>query len=205
MKLSVFLQSWGFVQAENRLHRILLIGLLATNVITAFAALRTERTVIMIPPNLTEKVEISRHEASAQTKEAWGLFLAQLLGNVTPNTLDFVGDSISPLLSSDIHREIINAMNDQINALKIDKISTSFTPNQVYYEKETNKVFVTGQLMTKGPNDKPESSFRTYEFQIAIVNYNPVVNDLDVYQGEPKTKEFLEMQKQMEASTHANP
>lgn len=64
----------GFVQAENRLHRILLIGLLATNVITAFAALRTERTVIMIPPNLTEKVEISRQEASAQTKEAWVYF-----------------------------------------------------------------------------------------------------------------------------------
>ncbi|WP_427501819.1 TraE/TraK family type IV conjugative transfer system protein (plasmid) [Methylomonas sp. MED-D] len=205
MKLNVFLESWGFVQAENRLHRYLLIGLLVTNVVTAFAALRTERTVIMIPPNLTEKVEISRQDASAKTFEAWGLFLAQLLGNVTPNTLDFVADSVSPLLSSQIHRETVNAMHDQINALKIDKISTTFTPNQVYYEQDTHKVFVTGQLTTKGPNDKPEVAYRTYEFQIAIVNYNPVVTDLNVYQGEPKTKEYLEMQRQMEASTHANP
>lgn len=205
MKLNVFLESWGFVQAENRLHRYLLIGLLVTNVVTAFAALRTERTVIMIPPNLTEKVEISRQDASAKTFEAWGLFLAQLLGNVTPNTLDFVADSVSPLLSSQIHRETVNAMHDQINALKIDKISTTFTPNQVYYEQDTNKVFVTGQLTTKGPNDKPEAAYRTYEFQIAIVNYNPVVTDLNVYQGEPRTKEYLEMQRQMEASTHANP
>jgi conjugal transfer pilus assembly protein TraE len=53
VKLTQLLESWRIVQAENRLHRVVLIGLVITNGISALAALRTERAVVLVPPNLT--------------------------------------------------------------------------------------------------------------------------------------------------------
>ena len=84
MKLGQFLESWRIVQAENRLHRIVLLGLIVTNGLSALAALRTERAVVLVPPNLDKEVEITRNTASSELKESWGLYLAELLGNVTP-------------------------------------------------------------------------------------------------------------------------
>ena len=63
MKLTHLLESWRIVQAENRLHRVVLIGLVITNGISALAALRTERAVVLVPPNLTKEVEITRNTA----------------------------------------------------------------------------------------------------------------------------------------------
>jgi hypothetical protein len=64
----------------------------------------------------------------------------------------------------------MDALPEQVNALKIDRVATSFKPSQVTYEQETGKVFVTGELTTQGPNAKAETKNRTYEFLLAIHN-----------------------------------
>ena len=162
MNLKDFMDSWHIVQTENRLHRILLLGLGLTNVLTALAVLRTDHTVVLVPPTLSSEIEVSRSEASSGLKEAWGLFLAELLGNVTPANAEFIQSSVGPLLASDIYRNVMDTLSEQINALKIDRIAISFKPRQVFYEKETDKVFVTGDSVSQGPNSHPDSRSRTY-------------------------------------------
>jgi conjugal transfer pilus assembly protein TraE len=200
VKLSQFLESWRIVQAENRLHRVLLIGLIVSNAISAPAALRTERAVVLVPPNLSREVEITRNEASGELKESWGLYLAELLGNVTPATAEFIRSAIGPLLSADIYRSVMDAMAEQISALKMDRIAISFKPRQVFYEKESDKVFVTGELSSQGPNSKPDVRKRTYEFVLSIRNYRPRLDAIDVYADEPRTRERLEALKQSDSS-----
>lgn len=199
MKLSQFLESWRIVQAENRLHRVLLIGLVVSNAISALAALRTERAVVLVPPNLSREVEITRNEASGELKESWGLYLAELLGNVTPAAAEFIRSAIGPLLSADIYRSVMDAMAEQINALKMDRIAISFKPRQVFYEKDSDKVFVTGELSSQGPNSKPDVRNRTYEFVLSIRNYRPRLDAIDVYADEPRTRERLEALKQSDS------
>lgn len=201
MKLTQFLESWRIVQAENRLHRVLLIGLVVSNAISALAALRTERAVVLVPPNLSREVEITRNEASGELKESWGLYLAELLGNVTPATAEFIRNAIGPLLSADIYRSVMDAMAEQINALKMDRIAISFKPRQVFYEKESDKVFVSGELSSQGPNSKPDVRNRTYEFVLSIRNYRPRLDAIDVYADEPRTRERLEAMKQSDSSS----
>ena len=199
MKLSQFLASWRIVQAENRLHRILLVGLVVSNAVSALAALRTERAVVLVPPTLAREVEITRNDASSELKESWGLYLAELLGNVTPATAEFIRNAMGPLLSADIYRSVMDAMAEQINALKMDRVSISFKPRQVSYEKESDKVFVTGELSSQGPNSKPDVRNRTYEFVLSIRNYRPRLDAIDVYADEPRTRERLEALKQSES------
>jgi conjugal transfer pilus assembly protein TraE len=198
VKLTQLLESWSLVQAENRLHRVVLVGLVITNGISALAALRTERTVVLVPPTLTQEVEITRNTASSELKESWGLYLAELLGNVTPATAEFITKALAPLLSTDIYRAVMDAMSEQINALKMDRIATSFKPREVSYEKETDKVFVSGELTTQGPNSKAETRHRTYEFVISTRNYRPRLDYIDVYPDEPRTVERLKVLKQQQ-------
>lgn len=198
MKLSQLLESWRIVQAENRLHRVVLIGLVISNTISALAALRTERAVVLVPPNLTKEVEITRNTASSELKESWGLYLAELLGNVTPATSEFIANALAPLLSTEIYRSVMDAMSEQISAIKMDHVATSFKPRQVSYEKETDKVFVTGELTTQGPNSKAETRNRTYEFVLSTRNYRPRLDYIDVYPDEPRTVERLKVLKQQQ-------
>jgi conjugal transfer pilus assembly protein TraE len=198
VKLSQLLESWRIVQAENRLHRVVLIGLVITNGISALAALRTERAVVLVPPNLTKEVEITRNTASSELKESWGLYLAELLGNVTPATSEFIANALAPLLSTDIYRSVMDALSEQIGAIKMDHVATSFKPRQVSYERETDKVFVTGELTTQGPNSKAETRNRTYEFVLSTRNYRPRLDYIDVYPDEPRTVERLKVLKQQQ-------
>jgi len=157
---------------------------------------------VLVPPNLSGEVEITRNEASSELKESWGLYLAELLGNVTPATAEFIQSAIGPLLSADIYRSVMDAMSEQINALKMDRIAISFKPRQVFYEKDSDKIFVTGELSSQGPNSKPDVRNRTYEFVLSIRNYRPRLDAIDVYADEPRTRERLEALKQSD-STHA--
>jgi conjugal transfer pilus assembly protein TraE len=203
VKLGQFLESWRIVQAENRLHRIVLLGLIVTNGLSALSALRTERAVVLVPPNLDKEIEITRNTASSELKESWGLYLAELLGNVTPTNADFIGKAITPLLSAELYRSVMDALSEQVNALKIDRVATSFKPRQVAYEQETGKVFVTGELTTQGPNARAETKNRTYEFLLAIHNYRPRLDSIDVYVDEPRTLERLKLLKQQQGQEHS--
>lgn len=194
MRLSDFLQTWDGHETENRFSRVIIIGLLVICVITSLAAWRTERSIILVPPTLNQEVEVTRSAASSEFKESWGLFLAELLGNTTPANADFLKVAIEPLLAPDIYRTVLDAMTDQIKAIKMDRVAISFTPRHVDYEAETNKVFVSGELKSQGPSSKPDIKPRTYEFIIAIKNYRPRLEFIDVYPDAPRTLERLKAQ-----------
>lgn len=191
MRLSDFLKTWHGIEAENRFGRLVILGLLAIGVITSLAAWRTERSIVLVPPTLTHEVDITRSKASGEYKEAWGLYLAELLGNVTPATADFLKEAIEPILAPSIYRTVLDAMAEHIKAIQMDRVTISFRPRQVLFEEETNKVFVSGELTSQGPNSHPDVRRRTYEFVLSIKNYRPRLDYIDVYPDEPKTLQRL--------------
>ena len=52
MTLADFLATWRGLTLENRLHRLAVLGLIGTNLITAVALLRADHTVVLVPPVL---------------------------------------------------------------------------------------------------------------------------------------------------------
>lgn len=125
-------------------------------------------------------------------KEAWGFAFAQLLGNVTPGTVDFVKERITPLLSPSIYQDVIDAIEIQAQQIKNDRVTMRFEPRFVEYEPKSDKVFVYGYSYVKGASSNEERSERSYEFAIKISNYAPVLDYIDTYVGKPRTKTVLE-------------
>jgi len=191
MKFREFFSTWDGIVRENRFHRLVIGGLIISNVLAALAAFRTERSVILVPPGLNKEVEVTRNRASAEFKQAWGLFLSELLGNITPGTVDFIRQTLAPMLASSIYQEVMEDLTRQVEEIKRNQVSLSFQPAEVLYEEETDKVFVTGRLRAQGPGSRPVDTIRTYEFIVDINDYRPLIRHIDGYPGRPRTKEQL--------------
>lgn len=84
---------------------------------------------------------------------------------------------------------------DEIQQLKDERIAMSFKPRQVFYEAETDRIFVSGDHVSQGPNSQPDIRQRTYEMTINIQDYRPRVDAIDIYPEEPHTLEYKETRK----------
>ena len=91
MKFDVFLKSWQGTQLENRWQRFLIAVLVLSNLLLAVAAFSRNTVVAIQPPTLSETAEVSRNQATQPYLESWGLYLAELMGNVTPGNVSFIG------------------------------------------------------------------------------------------------------------------
>lgn len=187
MELKQLLNSWHGTQLENKWMRLLLLLLCVSNLLLVFFMATKTTPVILVPPNITEEVKISKNQADAETKKAWGLYVAQLIGNVTPGNADFVAEVIEPLLHPRIYKSVRENLAFQIESLKLERVSLSFTPRSVSYEPASDRVFVSGQLISAGMGDAEERSNRTYELEISIDRFRPMITYLDVYKGGVRT------------------
>ena len=186
MTLSDFLSTWRGLTLENRLHRLAVLGLIGTNLVIAVALLRAERTVVLVPPVLEGQVSVARAQASQEVKEAWALFVAELLGNVSPTGAEFLEKALDPLLAPSLRRPVLEVMDQQVREIQRERVSMTFQPRSISYDAAGDRVFVTGIQTTRGPAGKPVARVRTYEMTVGFANYRPVIRHLDVYPDEPR-------------------
>ena len=188
MTLTRFRQTWQSLVAENRFHRGLLLGLLVTNLLTLMALLQAERTVVLVPPILEQQVNVAREAASQEVKEAWGLFVTELLGNVTPTNAPFLHQTLEPLLSPGLRREVAQVLEAQVAELRRDRVSVRFSPETIQFDPATDRVRVSGKQVVTGPGADPVTRPRSYEIGVMFRNYRPVITCLDAY-ADPRERQ----------------
>lgn len=143
MKFDVFLKSWQGTQLENRWQRFLIAVLVLSNLLLAVAAFSRNTVVAIQPPTLSETAEVSRNQATQPYLESWGLYLAELMGNVTPGNVSFIRVAIEPLLSPAVYQQVVDALEIQARQIREDRVTLKFQPRQVEYEYEAGHVFVS--------------------------------------------------------------
>ena len=159
------------------------------------AVLATRPTIVTIQPwTLAEDAQVTRDDASRSYIEAWGFALAELIGNVSPGNVTFIGDRLKPLLDPKIYHTVLEGLESNAQGLMDDRVTMRFEPRRVTYEKSSGKVFVTGySFIRQGLSFEAEKrEERTYEFVIRIANYAPLIKSIDTYLGNPKTRDVLE-------------
>lgn len=198
MNLKQYLKTWEGTQTENKWGRLFQGGLIVIVFLLVILVSSKDTIVTIQPFTLTEEAWVTKNNASQSYKESWAFAIAQLLGNVTPRTVDFVKERLSPLLSPDIYQEVIDAIEIQAQQIKNDRVTMRFEPRFVEYEPMSDKVFVYGYSYIKGASSAEERSERTYEYVIRVSNYAPVLEYIDTYVGKPRTKTVLEQLKRKE-------
>ena len=187
MDIKKFFATYSGVLQENRIYRWVLVGLLVSNLVLV-VLLRGNQTVVLVPPTLEQEAKVGQKQADRAYLEAWGLFFATLMGNVTPRNIDFVLANLQRYMAPTIYQEMSQAMLEQAKAIKSGNYAMSYAVQEIVYE-EGGRVLVKGQATMHGPFGK-QALGRTYEFAIAIRNYAPVITDVLVHdQKQPGEKE----------------
>lgn len=194
MILKHMLKTWDGVMAENRWSRVIIVSLVLVVMFLTFM-LSSKKTIVTIQPfTLTTEAWVTPDGASKTYHEAWGMAVAQLLGNVTPSNSSFIKDLLGPLLAPAIYQEVMDSIETQSQQIRNDRVSLRFEPRMMEYEEATGKTFVNGYSSLIGVNNNIVRNERTYEFTIRISNYLPVFEHLDTYQGRPRTQRVLQQQ-----------
>ena len=196
MKLMDYLKTWEGALSENRFHRFAMAGLIVVVFVLVVMVSGKSERIVMQPVTLKSDAWVEKSTASREYKESWALYLALLMGNVTPEKGDFIIERLKPLLSNRIYNDTINALERQIEDIKQNRATFRFEANDVKYERATEKIFVTGMSFEKGSAGDEERTQKTFEYKIRVEQYTPKVTWLDTYQGRARTQERLRKMKQ---------
>jgi len=178
------------VRSMDRLQK-LTIGLLGSNLIMAggltyaiIVASESHERIVLVPPHLTEKVEVAWSSANKEYLKSFGLYIASLVGNIQPRSSTVILDSVSafmtPAIYTDFRRQMMAIIDDPV--FKQSGAVMSFQPNTIQFEAETSRVFVTGNLITKTSSNEFQKTV-TYEIGVTIKEGRPVVTHFTSYEG----------------------
>lgn len=189
--------SFQGMRSEVQFTRIALVLAIISTMVTSCSALRRDQPVVVVPPTLTEKAWVSKTQAEDEYTSAWALYIAMMLGNVTPSNADIVKQAIGPLLDPSIYQETMAAMDKQILQIRQDRVSTHFEGQKVLRDTiNTNKFFVSGHSVAEGPAGDRKRENRTYEVELKIHDYRPVITWISTNTGDPRTQDVLDREAQ---------
>lgn len=179
-------ERWTEYAANNRSLRVITLGLALANVIlVGMLAFRSE-IVTINPPDPQGVIQYSKSKASDDALTSWGLYLATLIGNVSPSNAEFVSNSVAKILDPSIYQEVMLSISKQTKLIQEDQLSLHFEPADVKFNARDNVVYVTGWLTTKDSHGTASREQRTYELWWKVTNYQPRLTGMKAYPGTAK-------------------
>ncbi|MCP1515668.1 MULTISPECIES: TraE/TraK family type IV conjugative transfer system protein [Pseudomonas fluorescens group] len=177
------------LKKENATFKVLLYAMVITNFLLTIVALNKESIQTITPPTLVEQAWVDENSASDSYTEAWAMYVALVLGNVTPGTADMIQKIMDPLLSPDIYQDFVNLLQKQVGEIRRDRVILKFEARKITKEPgKPNLFYVSGRSTMEGPTGKKEREDRTYVVEIRIKRYKPIIEFVDTYKGGPRTE-----------------
>ena len=192
MKLNIFSDEWRGTRSENTFLRILVPLLIVSNIASGTALIVRDRETVLVPPQISEVMKVSSRKADVGYKKSWGLYVATLIGNVTPGNADFVNEQLSQIVDAMTYHRMKQDLATQIIEIRNNNLTVDFEPNQIMYEEETDRVFILGKSQTSGTAGRLSKEARVFEIKIDMANGRPLVMDIQSYQGEARTAPVME-------------
>jgi len=127
------------------------VGLLAAGHVLALAVvlnlLGAVRTVV-VPPSINKSFWVTRDKASGEYLEQMGSFVAWLVLDVTPASIDWKKDILLGYVEPEQHGGLKTRQELEAARLKRINASTAFAPQQLVPSEEGQSVVVRGRLRT---------------------------------------------------------
>lgn len=183
MKMSTYLSSWDGAIKENRFHRLALLGAMLVILIQSIALWRQDSTIILVPPQMEERGQISGSSASEAVQVSWGMYIATLLGNVTPQSVEVLATNVGQHLSPRMYRPVLTQLQEQVKTIQEEQITVAFVPTLARWESSLPGVVVSGEMITRGIRGGEKRMQRTYELKFVVQNYRVLLDDLRAYEG----------------------
>ena len=186
-------------QSNKMLLGVVIILALVVLLQTFMMTTRHER-IVLVPPYIDKRMEVAWDKSNRHYYEAFAVQIATLVGNISPQNLNFVVDYLGILMSKTVYMQVKPQLlaYGEDPGFKRGTVFTYFTPNAVRFEDQVNKFFVSGfmhtapmQVSTMPGANRIQSKAVTYEMQFNMHNGRPVVISFESYEGnKPRTQEW---------------
>ena len=183
MKFSTYFQTLQGALAENRIWRTVALGLVLANVLLIVAVVGKRETVVLVPPTLSAESRVASDQADAATKEAWGLYIVMQIANVTPRTVDYIGNQVGKSIAPAAYTTFMQGLAEQAKQIKEDNLTIQFAPTHTFYVAEKGIVVVSGEHTVRGMRGAERKTVRTYELGLSVSNYRVVADSIRTYDG----------------------
>ena len=129
----------------------LTVGTLAAGHLLALVVilnlLGSVRTLV-VPPSINKSFWVSRDKASGEYLEQIGSYIAWLVPDVTPASVDWKKDILLGYVEPAQHGELKTRQELEASRLKRINASTLFMPQQLVPNEDTQSIVVRGRLRT---------------------------------------------------------
>lgn len=117
---------------------------------------------VIVPPSINKSFWVSRDKASSEYLEQMGSFVAWLVLDVTPSSIDWKKDMLLGYVEPAAQGEL--RIRQELEATRLKRISAStyFSPQQLVPNEESQSVLVHGRLRTLVNNLETANDLRSY-------------------------------------------
>lgn len=186
MKMTDWFKTREGALTENKWGRMIILVQMIVILVMAFGMANQRQAVVLVPPTLEERGSVQAQQADAEIKTSWALYIANMLGNVTPSSSQFLTENMSRFLSPRMYRPVIERIDAQAKQLREEQITLQFIPTVARYEPEIDRVVVSGELIERGLRNAERRSVRTYEMGFIVRDYKVLLDSMRVMEGEWK-------------------
>lgn len=146
----------------------LAVGALAAGLLLALAIiinlLGTVRTVV-VPPSLSKSFWVTADRASSEYLEQMGSFVAWLILDVTPSTIDWKKDILLGYVDPAQYDPLKTRQEVEAERLKRINAATAFAPQQLVASEDTQSLVVRGRLRTLVNGYETANDLKAYRIE----------------------------------------
>ncbi len=188
MKLQLFKQRIDLLSKNNAILVVAVGALSVVVVALAWDLAVAKRETILVPPMLSKEADIGYYRADADYYKSWALYVAEMVGNLTPGNYKFVADSLGRLFDAASYEKVKNLVLSSGQETKDSGLNFVFDANKVIWQRVNHTAFVQGLLYQVNGQGNPVSKQKyTFQMTVRIEEGRPVLANLQAYVGDPHT------------------
>lgn len=145
-----------------------LIAALLACLVIIVTLIGTERTIV-VPPSIDKTFWVTKDRVSHEYLEQMGSFIAWLILDVSPASIDWKKDILLNYVAPDQHGAMKSRQEIEAERIRRINASTSFLPQQLVPSEEQQTVVIRGRLRTQvnGQDTATETKSYLAEFRYA--------------------------------------
>lgn len=124
----------------------------------------SERTVVS-PPSINKSFWVTRDKASSEYLEQMGCFIAWLILDVSPSSIDWKKDTLLGYVDADQYGALKSRQELEADRLKRINATTSFAPLQLAASEDTQSLVIRGRLRTLVNNVETTNELKAYRIE----------------------------------------
>jgi conjugal transfer pilus assembly protein TraE len=177
---------FGTLHQNNRVLRFAVVLLLISTAVLAYSNAFRSQIVTIVPSNNLWKSTYTSTTADEGGLGGWGLSIAELIGNVTPTSADFVTNNLASIMTPDAYKAGVEKITEAVDKIKANQLVLKFDPTTLKVDEPKKVVYVNGWLITTDAHGTSSREEHTYVIYFTVLNYQPRVIGIDSYDGKPK-------------------